>query len=95
MKTPPVIIFMTSQYIELSGDQSTCFVILSVLVLGAYVLNSASNPGATPLTGKFWVSHPLLTLIVITAVAGPGAGLAWLLSTRERKMGGPGNTPEK
>ncbi|KAI5924778.1 hypothetical protein F4810DRAFT_663270 [Camillea tinctor] len=68
------------------------FISLCVLVFGAYMVNSASSPAAKSVAGEPWANKPLLKLTAITAIAGPGAGLAWLLCTRETAVGSENTT---
>ncbi|KAI0835102.1 hypothetical protein F5Y06DRAFT_277380 [Hypoxylon sp. FL0890] len=55
---------------------------LSVLALGFYTLGSAAKSSAE----KSRASGSILTFVIIEAVAGPGAALAWLLSRREGEI---------
>ncbi|KAI1410707.1 hypothetical protein F5Y13DRAFT_167185 [Hypoxylon sp. FL1857] len=55
---------------------------LSVLAVGIYTLGLAAKSSAE----RSRASGPIFTLILIEAIAGPGAALAWLLSRRERDI---------
>ncbi|KAI1141247.1 hypothetical protein F5Y05DRAFT_255595 [Hypoxylon sp. FL0543] len=54
---------------------------LSVFALGIYTLGFVAKPPAESSRGKRFV----FMLVIIEAIAGPGAALAWLLSSRERE----------
>lgn len=56
---------------------------LSVLALGAYVFLSNQHLAARAPTKKLKGGRSMIALASITAVAGPGAGLAWLLVIEE------------
>ncbi|KAI1381940.1 hypothetical protein F4677DRAFT_10258 [Hypoxylon crocopeplum] len=56
-----------------------------VLALGIYTLRSA----------KVSAGRPMLTLVALTAIAGPGVGLAWLLCGRERETTAAVNASSK
>ncbi|XXG95518.1 hypothetical protein Hte_001782 [Hypoxylon texense] len=47
-----------------------------VLTLGIYILGFK----------RLRIGHPVLMLVVVMAIAGPGAGLAWLLCQSEKQM---------
>lgn len=53
---------------------------ISVIILGKYAstLNKVVD-GRTP------GNNPFLTLVTVTAIGGPGAGMAWILSKREKE----------
>ncbi|KAK8062455.1 hypothetical protein PG997_014552 [Apiospora hydei] len=57
---------------------------LCVLALGVYILRFNHATVSKPRSRKTMVGYPMLTLVAITAIAGPGSALAWLLS-RERE----------
>ncbi|KAI8964532.1 hypothetical protein F5Y11DRAFT_315959 [Daldinia sp. FL1419] len=54
---------------------------ISVLLLGKYVFTLDRG-----VAGRARGNSPLLTLAAVTAIGGPGAGMAWTLSQREKGM---------
>ncbi|KAK8029898.1 hypothetical protein PG993_011189 [Apiospora rasikravindrae] len=59
---------------------------LCVLALGAYILGFSHVADGKPQGRKTMGGYPLLTLVAITAIAGPGSALAWLLSREEETV---------
>ncbi|KAI1097491.1 hypothetical protein F4804DRAFT_327448 [Jackrogersella minutella] len=59
---------------------------LSIFAIGFYTLGSRKGLTAQSSSEKIWASVPILKLLAIEAIAGPGVALAWLLSRREREI---------
>ncbi|KAH6603959.1 hypothetical protein Trco_007405 [Trichoderma cornu-damae] len=59
---------------------------LCVLGMGLYMLGPQRTMTAPTLGEKIQASWPMVKLTAITATAGPGAGLAWLLCHREGEL---------
>jgi hypothetical protein len=59
---------------------------LCVLALGVYMLDLDKIMSASSLSGKTRAAFPILVLTTTTVVAGPGAGLAWLLCQKEERL---------
>lgn len=59
---------------------------LCVAALGAYMLGFERVLAAPSAEGKFREGLPLLTIVGVTLVGGPGAGIAWLMCVKEKEM---------
>lgn len=59
---------------------------LCVLGLGAYMLGFDDILAAVSGAERLRAARPLLKLTAMTVIAGPGAGLSWLLCHREKQM---------
>ncbi|KAH8195329.1 hypothetical protein TruAng_010497 [Truncatella angustata] len=59
---------------------------LCVFALGAYMLGFDKITSASSLSGKMQAGYPILVLTAMTVITGPGAGLAWLLCQKEKKL---------
>lgn len=59
---------------------------LCVAALGAYMLGLDGVLAARSAADKVRLGRPLLTLLGVTVVGGPGAGIAWLMCIKEKEM---------
>ncbi|KAI1211226.1 uncharacterized protein F4807DRAFT_458799 [Annulohypoxylon truncatum] len=57
----------------------------SILAIGAYMIGSKKALASSSLAERLWTNTPVLKLMAVEGIFGPGAALAWLMSTRERE----------
>ncbi|KAI2472959.1 hypothetical protein F4781DRAFT_382426 [Annulohypoxylon bovei var. microspora] len=58
---------------------------LSILAIGFYTIGSEKALTARSSAERLRASGPILKLLAVEGIAGPGAALAWLMSRRERE----------
>lgn len=59
---------------------------LCVAALGAYMLGFEQVLAAESRQEKWRLGMPLLTVLGVTVVGGPGAGIAWLMCVKEKEI---------